>query len=111
MRAWMLGVSILVALDGPLRISLNVSPRLTSAPATIRCQVSIDPRPEHRAAHLEASSDDFYRSSAWQLEGENAPRTFWVEWRLPAGDYQVIASVADANRVLATVRQSVLVIP
>jgi hypothetical protein len=43
-----------------------------------------------------ADSEDFYRSSEVQLDGDRAPRTINVEFRnMPGGEYKVSGTLTD----------------
>ena len=61
---------------------------------------------------ISAESDDFYRSSAIQLDGDKAPRTTQFEFRsLPPGMYAVRAILRGSDgHTRAAVRQDVNVI-
>ena len=72
--------------------SIRVSPAMLFAPANLVIRAVIEPDASNRAVEIVADSDDFYRSSRVQLDGERAPRTSLVEFRsLPPGDYEVKA--------------------
>lgn len=56
--------------------------------------VSVEPNAENRTLSIVADSPNFYRSSEFTLDGDEAARTHWVEWQsLPTGDYDVSAVV------------------
>ena len=59
-----------------------------------------------------AESQDFYRSSEVQLEGDKAPRTSMIEFRsLPPGTYEVRVTVmGSGGEQRAFARQQVNVI-
>ena len=61
---------------------------------------------------ISAESNDFYRSSEIQLDGDKAPRTNRLEFRsLPPGSYEVKATLLDASgHSRANVRQQINVI-
>lgn len=80
------------------RITMKVSPAVAFAPANLIVRATIVADAENRAVEIVAESDDFYRSSEIQLQGENAPRTNMFEFRsLPPGVYHVRANLLDAN--------------
>ena len=70
------------------------------------------PDADNRAVAIVAESDDFYRSSEIQLDGDHAPRTSTFEFRsLPSGTYQVKAMLTGAgSEPRAALRQQVRVI-
>jgi hypothetical protein len=82
------------------------------APANLNVRAMILADPDNRAVEIIAESDDFYRSSEIQLEGEQAARTTMFEFRsLPPGVYEVRANLVGANgQVRATIRQQVNVL-
>ena len=62
------------------------------APATVPITIAVEPGTANRALVVEADSDDFYRSSTIELDGENEKRLHLLEFKsLPAGDYVVRA--------------------
>jgi len=74
------------------RISMRVSPEVSFAPANLSVRTTVEAHPDNRWIEIIAESDDFYRSSEMQLDGEHAPRTTIFEFRsLPGGTYQVHA--------------------
>ena len=84
---------------------MQVSPAISFAPANLVIRTRLEPDADNRAMEVIAESDDFYRSSAIQLEGGRAPRTVTFEFRsLPPGEYEVTAVVigtAGQRRALA----------
>src|SRR5262249_17791397 len=85
--------------DGADRpVSIRVSPATSFAPANLRIRTSVEPDADNRAMEIVADSEEFYRSSMVQLEGDRAPKTTIVEFRsLPPGEYRVTASVFGSN--------------
>jgi hypothetical protein len=94
------------------RITMKVSPAIAFAPANLVVRATIPADSENRAVQIVAESDDFYRSSELQLEGERAPRTTTFEFRsLPPGMYEVIANLIGADgRSRGIIKQQVNVI-
>jgi hypothetical protein len=94
------------------RITLKVSPAVAFAPANLVVRATILADVENRAVRIVAESDDFYRSSEVQLEGDKAARTNTFEFRsLPSGIYQVSANLIGANgRSRGIIRQQVNVV-
>jgi hypothetical protein len=68
---------------------------------------------ENRAIEIIADSEQFYRSSEIQLDGERAPRVSRFEFRsMPSGIYQVRAVLKGSRgEELATSRARVSVVP
>jgi len=74
------------------RLALRVSPRVAFAPANLIVRATIAADKENRAIEIIADSGDFYRSSEIQLDGEQAPKTTYSEFRsVPSGAYTVRA--------------------
>jgi hypothetical protein len=108
---------ILMLIGAPLlgageRMTLKVSPAVAFAPANLVVRATIPADADNRAVEIVAESDDFYRSSQIQLEGEKAARISLFEFRsLPPGTYQVRANLLGADgRSRAMIRQQVNVI-
>lgn len=106
----------LVGLASPLGasepLSLKVRPNVAMAPATVIVQAMIEPDAQNRAVEIVAESDDFYRSSHFQLEGDRARRTSQLELRsLPPGAYDVrVTLMGPGGATRAIVRQHVNII-
>ena len=94
------------------RMTLKVSPAVAFAPANLIVRATILADADNRAVEIVAESDDFYRSSQIQLEGEKAARTSMFEFRsLPPGTYEVRANLLGSDgRSRAMIRQQVNVI-
>jgi len=79
------------------RMTMNVSPAVSFAPANLIVRAMIEADPDNRAVEIIAESPEFYRSSMIQLEGEKAARTNVFEFRsLPPGTYEVRARLFGA---------------
>jgi hypothetical protein len=91
------------------RITIKVSPVVAFAPANLVVRATIPADADNRAVQIVAESDNFYRSSERQLEGEKAPRTTTFELRsLPSGTYLVSANLMGADgRSRGIIRQQV----
>jgi hypothetical protein len=96
------------------RLSIRVSPKVSFAPANMVVRTSIGPDAFNRAVEVvaDSDSDQFYRSSLVQLDGDRAPRTGIFEFRsLPPGEYEVKAVLIGADgRARAIARTSVNVV-
>jgi hypothetical protein len=94
------------------RMMLKVSPAFAFAPANLVVRATIPVDADNLAVEIVAESDDFYRSSEIQLEGERAARTSTFEFRsLPPGTYEVRANLLGADgRSRAMIRQQVNVL-
>src|SRR4029453_19222677 len=84
------------AADGRLRI--EVSPRISQAPAQVRIRAIVTPSPENRGLRVVADSGEFFRSSYLPLEGADAaPITDTSFKNLPGGAYEVTVTLVDSQ--------------
>ena len=96
--------------DDPERpLHVRISPTMAHAPADLYIYVSVARRPDNRLLRVSAESDDFFRSSETQLDGENSARVTVVRFReLPAGDYEIRAElIVSTGRTVDTAKRSV----
>jgi hypothetical protein len=104
---------LLVAAASPTgageRMILKVTPAVAFAPANLVVRAVVETDADNRAIAVIAESDDFYRSSEIQLDGDHAPRTNTFEFRsLPPGHYSVKAVLMGrSSEPLLTLRQQV----
>jgi hypothetical protein len=114
-RAALLGMLMITAtrpLGAGEKITMKVSPAVAFAPANLIVRAMVIADADNRAVEIVAQSEDFYRSSMIQLDGENAARTSQFEFRsLPPGTYEVRANLYGSNGTpRASIRQQVNVI-
>jgi hypothetical protein len=82
--------------ERPLR--MRVSPTMAHAPADLFIYISVARRPENRLLRITAESEDFFRSSETQLDGEYSARVTVVRFReLPPGGYEIKAELIVSN--------------
>jgi len=96
--------------DDPERpLHVRISPTMAHAPADLYIYVSVARRPDNRLLRVSAESDDFFRSSETQLDGEYSARVTVVRFReLPPGDYQIRAElIVSTGRTVDTAKRSV----
>jgi hypothetical protein len=80
------------------KLTMRVTPAVAFAPANLIVRAMIVADAENRAVEIIAESNDYYRASEIQLDGEHAPRTNTFEFRsLPPGSYQVKARLLDSS--------------
>jgi hypothetical protein len=93
-------------------MTIKVSPAVSFAPANLVVRATIEADAENRSVEIIAESEDFYRSSEIQLNGDSGPRTNQFEFRsLPRGTYEVKAILyGSTGEPRAEVRQQVNVI-
>lgn len=71
-------------------LSVQASPSVSSAPATVDLLIRLDRDDANRALTVEVDSLNLFRSSLIQLDGENAAAVHRVHLTsLPAGHYEV----------------------
>lgn len=91
-------------------LTLQVSPAVSLAPATVKVRTTVTADPDNPAIEVIAKSLDFYRSSEIQIDGDQAPRTFGLEFRsLPGGTYRVTAVLIGTSGEHSRVRHDILV--
>lgn len=93
------------------KLSLRVTPNVSSAPSTVMVRAYVTPNSENRWLRIEADSGSFYRSSEIQLEGDKAPML--TEFRLnslPSGEYTVVAALVDSKGTETVVRRTAIVL-
>jgi hypothetical protein len=84
------------AADG--RLHIEVSPRISQAPAQVRIRAIVTPSAENRGLRVTADSGEFFRSSYLTLEGANAaPITETSFKNLPGGEYEVTVTLVDSQ--------------
>ena len=72
------------------RLTMRVSPRMATAPATLVVDAVAERDPANRAVQILVDSGEYYRSSVMQLDGDEAPRTTTVRYEgVPGGSYEV----------------------
>jgi hypothetical protein len=104
----MLGVTSGDAAETRLRI--EVSPRISSAPAVVRIRAIVAPDAANRALHIVADSGSFYRSSMVPLDGANAAQVTETTLKnLPGGEYEVTVALVDTNGGRTSDRRQVMV--
>src|SRR5918993_6017980 len=72
------------------RLRIEVTPRISVAPASVRVRAIVEPDAGNRALQIVADSGAFYRSSMVPLDGANAAQiTETMLKNLPGGEYEV----------------------
>jgi hypothetical protein len=116
-RAGLVGILLIagalpIGAGAPEPVTLKATPAVAFAPATLVVRATVTADAHNRAIEVSADSEDFFRSSAIELEGDHAPRTNVFEFRsLPPGEYEVRARlIGDDGRERATARLEVQII-
>ena len=93
---WFLCAAPGSAADGRLRI--EVTPRISQAPAQVRIRAIVTPNAENRGLRVAADSGEFFRSSYLPLDGADAaPITDTSFKNLPGGEYEVTVTLVDSQ--------------
>jgi hypothetical protein len=99
-RSLLLGLALSTATLGAAGdpVSVRVNPSVAVAPTTLAIRVNVVPQAGNRALEIVVDSDDFYRSSRVQLDGDLGPVVNTMQiGSVPAGDYEVTATVIGAD--------------
>lgn len=92
------------------KLQLQVTPAVSMAPASVVVRVIVERDAANRELEIVADSDSFYRRTVVDLDGEQAPKV--NELRLndvPGGEYEVTATLYDANGVRTNARRTLMV--
>ena len=95
-------IALVVAMNLPLtageRLTMRVTPAMAREPAVLTVRATVEADTDNRALQIVVQSADFYRSSAIELEGAQAPRLNVFEFRnLPTGNYDVTSTLIDSH--------------
>ena len=97
-------LAIALPLNAGERLAMRVSPSAAFEPAVLTVRTVIEADTDNRALEIVTQSADFYRSSAIQLDGANAPRLNVFEFKnLPTGIYDVMSVLVGSGGERATV--------
>ena len=94
---------------GPARMKLEVVPLLCSSPCEIRVLLKVTPEQDNRSFQVSIVGDNYESSSTQELAGAQAPYTQPYLWfhSVPAGEYEVAASLQTWQRTIAVERRHV----
>ena len=80
------------------RLRIEVTPRISQAPAQVRIRAIVTPSAENRGLRVIADSGEFFRSSYLPLDGAGAaPITDTSFKNLPGGEYEVSVTLVDSQ--------------
>jgi hypothetical protein len=97
--------------DADEKISLRVTPNVSSAPSTVIVKAIVARSADNRRLYIEADSGTFFRSSQIQLDGDKAPLVTEIRLNsLPGGEYTVMAVLRDNMGTETVVRRTALVL-
>ncbi len=93
------------------KLSLYVTPNVSSAPSNVMVKATIPPDADNRWLRIEADSGSFFRSSSIQLDGDKAPTVTEIRLsNLPSGEYAVSAVLRNSHGDETIVRRTVVVL-
>jgi hypothetical protein len=106
-------VSLVSAASGDAtdaRLRIDVTPRVSTAPAVVRVRAIVTPDAANRALRIVADSGTFYRSSLVPLDGANAAAVTETTLKnLPGGEYEVTVTLVEANGRRTMDRRQIMV--
>jgi len=92
-------------------ISITVRPAVATARGNAQVKVIVARNVLNRALVWEVDGPSYYRSSAMELDGASSPKTYVFLVRdLPAGSFEVRASLRRTDDSIVTVRSKILVV-
>ena len=92
------------------RLRIDVWPNVSQAPATVRIRAIVEPNSENRSLTIAADSGDFFRSSYVPMSGIDAAEiTETMLKGLPGGEYEISATLVDAQNRTIIERRSITV--
>ena len=113
--AIVLGIGLLASgarIDAAPKLTLRVTPSVTTSPATVVVTATIPKDAENRVLEVAADSGSFYRSSEVQLEGESAPLVTQIQLKnLPSGEYEIVVVLKDTRGRSSVARSTVMILP
>ncbi len=75
-------------------IAVRVTPHISLAPATVNIDLIVERSSDNRALQVSVESENYYRSSLVQLDGDDAPRVTTMRYgSVPEGSYEVKATL------------------
>ena len=92
------------------RLRIDVWPNVSQAPANVRIRAIVEPNSENRSLTIAADSGDFFRSSYVPMSGIDAAEiTETMLKGLPGGEYEISATLVDAQNRTIIERRSITV--
>jgi hypothetical protein len=92
-------------------ISITVRPSVTNYRGSAQLKVLVARDDKNRSLVWEIDGPDYYRSSSFELNGASAPRTYlFIARELPAGEFEVRATVTRSDRTVVRDRSAITVI-
>jgi hypothetical protein len=90
------------------RLKIEVSPRISQAPALVRIRASVTPSDENRGLKIVADSGDYFRSSYIPLDASEAVSVTSFK-NLPSGQYEISVTLIEPGGGHVMERQTIMV--
>jgi hypothetical protein len=92
------------------RLKIDVSPRISAAPAVVRIRAIVTPSAENRGLKIVADSGDYFRSSFVPLDGADAASVTVTSFKnLPGGEYEISVTLVGDKGDQAMDRRLIMV--
>ena len=92
-------------------ISIAIRPSVTNYGGSAQLKVLVARDEKNRALTWEIDGPSYYRSSAMDLDGASAPRSyFFVMRNMPGGEFEVRATLRRADNSTVTDRSTIRVV-
>jgi hypothetical protein len=92
-------------------ISISVRPSVTSFRGSAQLRVIVARDEKNRSLSWEVDGPGYYRASTIELQGASAPRSYvFVVRELPAGEFEVRATVRRSDRTQMVDRTTIRVV-
>lgn len=92
-------------------LQIRLSGKHTFAPGYVRSVIRVQPHSDNRLLRVTLDSPDFYRSSDFELDGAEAAINHFVTWTsLPAGQYEIVATLFGPHETRAQITEALEVL-
>jgi hypothetical protein len=92
------------------RLKIDVSPRISQAPAVVRIRAVVTPSADNRGLRIVADSGDYFRSSYLPLDGADAATVTVTDFKnLPGGQYEISVTLVDTEGSHSVDRRTIMV--
>ncbi len=92
-------------------LAISVRPTVATFPGSAYVTVLVTRDTKNRVLVWEVDGPDYYRSSSQELDGASAPRSYrFLVQNLPAGEFEVRATVRRSDRTVARDRCTIKVV-
>ncbi len=93
------------------KLTLQIRPTIALEPATVLVRTRVEADRLNRSMEVTADSEEYYRSSVVDMDGENAPTTDSFTFKnMPAGTYEIRVIVRDSAGEVRAVDKCTLIV-